>query len=67
MGSKNNPKNRGGAVKTKKYNGKDVEPVMFIDPINKRKYLSAKYVKSTDIICGAEKSPIKWSDISDKE
>lgn len=67
MGSKNNPKNRGEGAKNKKYNGKEVEPIMFVDPINKKKYLSAKYVKTTDIICGADKNPIKWSDISDNE
>lgn len=64
MGSKNNPKNRGGSAKTKIYNGKEVEPIMFISPVKgEGKYVSAKYAKTSDIICGEDKKPIRWNDI----
>ena len=63
MGSKNNPKNRGTGNKNKVFNGKEVEPIMFVDPVNKKKYLSAKYLKTTDIICGEDKNPIRWDAI----
>jgi hypothetical protein len=63
MGSKNNPKNRGSNEKKKVFNGKEVEPVVFYNVENKQKYLSAKYVKTTDIVCDADGVPMHWKDI----
>jgi hypothetical protein len=64
MGSKNNPKNRGTAEKKKVFNGKEIEPVVFYDTESKKKYLSAKVSKSTDIVCDKEGSPVRWEDIA---
>lgn len=63
MGSKNNPKNRGFVEKKKFYQGKEIEPVVFYDKENSKKYLSAKFCKTTDIICGNNGEPIKWEDV----
>ncbi len=61
MGSKNNPKNRGENLNKKIYKDKEVEPVMFVG--ENKKYLSAKYLKSNDIILDEDKKPIRWKDI----
>ena len=63
MGSKNNPKNRTGGDKKVMYNGKEIEPVVFYDTENKKKYVSAKYAKTSDIILDAKGNPIKIDDI----
>lgn len=63
MGTKNNPKNRGSTEKKKILNGKELEPIMIIDPESGEKYLSAKISKSTEIILGKNSSPMKWNEI----
>lgn len=41
MSSKNNPENRGRVTELRKYNGKDVKPVLYIN--GKNKYIAAMY------------------------
>ena len=65
MGSKNNPKNRTGSDKKKMYNGKEVEPIVFYDTEKKKKYISVKYAKTSDIILDDKGNPIKWDDIAE--
>lgn len=67
MGTKNNPKNRGGAAKGKIYGGKEVEPIEIIDPVNGKKFISAKVAKTNDIIFDGSGEPIKWKDIVDEK
>lgn len=66
MGTKNNPKNRGATAKGKLYNGKEVEPIEIIDPINGKKFISAKVAKTNDIIFDENNNPVKWKDIIDE-
>jgi hypothetical protein len=63
MGSKNNPKNRGTVTKKKVLNGKEVEPIVFYDTEMKKNYLSAKFSKTTDIVCDKNGEPIRWENI----
>ncbi len=63
MGSKNNPKNRGSALKKKVVNGKEVEPIVFYDTEKKIKYVSAKVSKSIEVVCDKNGDPVKWSSI----
>ena len=65
MGSKNNPKNRTGGDKKKVYNGKEIEPIVFYDTEKKKKYISAKYAKTSDIVLDGKGNPIKWDDIAE--
>ena len=67
MGTKNNPKNRGNATKGKIMNGKELEPIEIIDPINGKKFISAKVAKTNDIIFDKSGNPIKWKDIVEDE
>ena len=64
MGSKNNPKNRGGAQGKKTLNGKEIEPIMFVGNTKEEgKYVSAKYAKTSDVILDENKKPVRWNDI----
>ena len=64
MATKNNPKNKGVAGNVKKYNGKDIEPVMYNGMhIGYGKYLSAKYLKTNEIILDSNGKPVLWDDI----
>ena len=64
MATKNNPKNKGVAGGKKFINGKEVEPVMYVGTYRGHgKYMSAKYVKTTDIIFDDTGKPIVWSKI----
>ena len=65
MGSKNNPKNRTGGDKKKVYNGKEIEPIVFYDTEKKKKYISAKNTKTSDIVLDGKGNPIKWDDIAE--
>ena len=65
MATKNNPKNKGISGKTKTYNGKEIEPIMYDGTlVGNGKYLSAKFSKTTEIILDSLKGkPILWKDI----
>ena len=64
MATKNNPKNKGSAGGKKTYNGKDIEPIMYVGTYaGHGKYMSAKYSKTTDIILDAAGKPIEWKSI----
>lgn len=64
MGTKNNPKNRVKAVEKKKYNGKEVEPVLYCGSnVGHGKYIAAKYSGTTQLVLGAENKPLQWSEI----
>ena len=41
MSSKNNPENRGRVTELRKYGGKDVKPVLYIN--GKNRYIAAMY------------------------
>ncbi len=45
MSSKNNPENRGRVTELRKYNGKDVKPVLYIN--GKNKYIAAMFEDGT--------------------
>ncbi|MDR1425388.1 MAG: hypothetical protein LBI70_00105 [Rickettsiales bacterium] len=66
MGTKNNPKNRAGTSKNKTFDGKEVEPAVFYDFEKGISYLSAKTIKTNDIVCDSGGRPLKWKNISSK-
>lgn len=43
MSSKNNPDARGEITELRKYGGKKVKPVLFIDGNTRRRYIAAQY------------------------
>lgn len=62
MGTKNNPKNRVKVVEKKKHDGKEVEPVLYYGMHNGHgKYIAAKYVGTTNLVCGADGKPTPWA------
>ncbi len=66
MGTKNNPKNR-KAVEKKKYNGKDIEPVLY-HGVNAGhgKYMAAKYAGSSAAVLISDSSgkPLQWEELT---
>lgn len=63
MGSKNNPKNRTGEKQKKLFNGKEIEPILFVGSKDEGKYVSAKYSKTADLILNSSNRPIRWSEL----
>lgn len=64
MGTKNNPKNRGKASEKKKFNGKDIEPVLYHGVhTGHGKYVAAKYAGTTELVLDNAKKPLQWEDI----
>lgn len=64
MGTKNNPKNRGKAIKKKMYNGKEVEPVLYAGGhAGHGKYIAAKYAGTAQIISDASGKPLPWEQV----
>ena len=64
MATKNNPKNKGLAGGKKFHNGKEIEPIMYVgNYAGHGKYISAKYLKTNDIILDETGKPIVWSSI----
>ncbi len=66
MGTKNNPKNR-KAVEKKKYNGKEIEPVLYNGVhAGHGKYVAAKYAgsNSADLIAAANGKPLQWEELN---
>ena len=64
MATKNNPKNKGLAGGKKFLNGKEIEPIKYIGTYaDEGKYMSAKYIKTTEIILSLNGKPIIWNDI----
>ena len=64
MGTKNNPSNR-KVVEKKKFNGKEVEPILY-HGINAGhgKYIAAKYVGAgMEIIMNEAGRPLQWEEI----
>jgi hypothetical protein len=65
MGTKNNPKNR-KAVEKKKFNDKEVEPVLY-HGVNAGhgKYIAVKYIGSSaaELISDPSGKPIQWEDL----
>jgi hypothetical protein len=66
MGTKNNPKNRGGGVENKKFqNGKELEPVKYCGRhAGHGNYIAGRVVKSNDMICDASGKPLLWEEIA---
>jgi len=64
MATKNNPKNKGLAGGKKFLNGKEIEPIKYIGTYaNNGKYMSAKYIKTNEIILDSKGKPVIWDDI----
>ncbi len=64
MATKNNPKNKGLSGGKKFFNGKEVEPIMYVGTYaGHGKYMSAKYAKTTNIITDPSGKPIAWNSI----
>ncbi|MDR2526250.1 MAG: hypothetical protein LBC92_00035 [Rickettsiales bacterium] len=64
MATKNNPKNKGNAGNKKFFNDKELEPIKYDGTyLGHGKYVSAKYVKTTDIVLDENGVPIKWENI----
>lgn len=64
MATKNNPKNKGLSGGKKFFNEKEVEPIMYVGTYaGHGKYMSAKYVKTTDVITDSSGKPIAWNSI----
>lgn len=58
MSSKNNPENRGQVTELRKYNGKTVKPVLYINGSNK--YIAAAYENGDLAIDPVTKMPIAY-------
>ncbi|MBN8530547.1 MAG: hypothetical protein J0L97_01620 [Alphaproteobacteria bacterium] len=63
MSSKNNPENRGRVTELRKYNGKKVQPVMYINPTKGTKYIAAQYEDGNLVIDPSSKMPIAYKKI----
>ena len=64
MGTKNNPKNRGKVLKKKTYNDKDVEPILYVgNHAGHGKYITGKYVGTTQVVADESGKPLPWGDI----
>ena len=64
MGTKNNPKNR-QAVQKKKFNGKEVEPILY-HGINAGhgKYIAAKYAGAgMNLVTNDAGRPLQWEEL----
>ncbi len=64
MGTKNNPKNR-AVVEKRKFNGKEVEPILYNGKnIGHGSYMAAKYSGTTElVILQNGKQPAKWDEL----
>lgn len=66
MGTKNNPKNR-KVVEKKKFNDKEIEPVLY-HGINAGhgKYIAAKYIgtSAADLILDKDGRPLQWDSLN---
>jgi hypothetical protein len=60
MSSKNNPELRGRMTELRKFNGKDVKPVLFIK--GSRRYIAGCF-DTGDFACDAEGNPIPYNKI----
>ncbi|MFC1659402.1 hypothetical protein ACFL0U_02450 [Pseudomonadota bacterium] len=67
MGTKNNPKNRGKEGGKKIYQGRELEPVMYYGKhAGHGSYMSARFVKTNDMLCDKDGKPLQWSEIIDE-
>jgi hypothetical protein len=65
MGTKNNPKNRVKNVEKKKFNGKEIEPILYHGAhAGHGRYMAAKYAGSTQLVVNAENRPLQWEEIN---
>lgn len=64
MGTKNNPKNRAKAKEKKKFNGREVEPILF-HGVNAGfgKYIAARYAGSNEIVRDKAGKPLPWDNM----
>jgi hypothetical protein len=64
MGTKNNPKNRAKNIEKKKFNGKEVEPILYHGVhAGHGKYMSAKYAGSSQLVVDSTNKPLNWDQI----
>lgn len=62
--SKNNPENRGGTTELRKHNGQEVKPVLYIDPVNKRKYIAGATANNGALVLHpVTKEPLAYKNI----
>ncbi len=62
MGTKNNPKNRVKAIEKKKYDGKEIEPVLYYGMHSGHgKYMAAKFIGTSNMILDEKGKPIPWA------
>jgi hypothetical protein len=66
MGTKNNPKNRTKNIEKKKFNGKEVEPVLYNGShVGHGKYMAVKYSGTTQLATDENSSrPMQWDELS---
>jgi hypothetical protein len=69
MGTKNNPKNRGKNNQKRKFNGKEIEPVLYYgNAAGHGKYMAAKYIGTTQLVFLPNvTSPAEWSQLDRNE
>lgn len=64
MGTKNNPKNRGKVVKKKTYNGKEVDPILYVgNHSGHGRYIAGKYSGTNQIVVDNVGKPLPWQSI----
>ncbi len=61
MGSKNNPENRGTITELRKYDGKPVKPVLYIN--GARRFMAAMFDDNTLAIDPSTKEPIPYQSL----
>lgn len=62
MGTKNNPKNRAAKVEKKKFDGREIEPVLYYGMNSGHgKYMAAKFVGTIDMIADTSGKPLPWA------
>lgn len=61
MSSKNNPENRGKVTELRRWNGKKVKPVLFIQR-GVGKYMAAMYEDGTLVIKDSTKLPLPYAE-----
>lgn len=61
MSSKNNPENRGRITELRKYNGKEVKPVLYVN--GKNRYIAAMYEDGNLVLDGTSGLAIPYQSI----
>jgi len=61
--SKNNPENRGEATELRKYNGKEVRPIRYINRMTNSNFIAAMFADGSLAVDPVSKLPIPYGKV----